>query len=169
MAAANCSLAVSTSLANPSGSRAAMSARIFRSSSMPASFSPWIKLAVRQPGGAAGCADADNPQAAELALALAAMPVCVRPGVHHRLFGPLVIAVGCALEAPGLFEDLLVPSALGHPALYSYHNLFSIPIIPSHSGKEPQQLPLFRRGRNSNNSLPVRGRVKVRGRKKQRL
>src|SRR4051812_44506050 len=48
---------------------------------------------------ARGGVDADDPQAPEVALAVAAVAVRVGVGLHDRFLGPLVVRVGLAAEA----------------------------------------------------------------------
>ena len=82
-----------------SGSRTAMSARTLRSSSMPASLRPWMNGAVGHAVLARGGVDARDPQAAEVALAVAAVAVRVGVRLHDRFLGALVVRVRLAAEA----------------------------------------------------------------------
>ena len=71
-------------------------------------------------------ADTDNPQTAELTLALAAVAVRVAPRVHNRFFGPFIVTTRRGLVTLGGLEDFLVAGALGNASFYSGHGvLFS--------------------------------------------
>ena len=94
-------------LAKAAGSRAASSARLLRSSSMPAVLRPFMKHAVGQAVFAGGGVDAHDPQAAVVALLALAADVCV----DARLFGRLsheLVKLALVLEvALGEFESFL--------------------------------------------------------------
>src|SRR5215208_6380276 len=62
------------------------------------------ELAVAQAVLARGGVDARDPEAPEVALAVAAIAVRVRVRLHHRFLGALVVAVRLAAEALGALE-----------------------------------------------------------------
>ena len=76
--------------ANAAGSFTARSARILRSSSTPAVFSPWMNREYDMPVLTGRGADARDPQPAELPLAVATVAVGVDAGVKELLLGDAV-------------------------------------------------------------------------------
>src|SRR3954447_8416811 len=82
---------------------------------------------VRHALGARGRVDAGDPQAAEVALAVAAVPVRVGVGLHDRFLGALVGGVRLPAEALGPLEDLAALLAGVDGALDAGHR----PLPPS--------------------------------------
>src|SRR2546426_935061 len=58
-----------------------------------------LSLSARCRGGGRGGVDARDPEAAEVALAIAPVAVGVRIGLHQRLLGALVVGMRLAAEA----------------------------------------------------------------------
>ena len=81
-----------------------MSASTLRSSSMPASLQAVHELAVAHALLAGGGVDAHDPEAAEVALPVAAVAVRVGVRLEQSLLGALVAGVRLAAEALGPLE-----------------------------------------------------------------
>ena len=95
------------SLAKAAGSRTASSARILRSSAMPAFFSPAMNTEYDSPSLAAGRVDADDPERARAAASSACGPVGEDARAQHGLGGGAVQLAPPADVALGLLENLL--------------------------------------------------------------
>src|SRR5882762_9563244 len=65
----------------------------------PGELQPVYELRVRQPVDASGCVDPGDPQAPEIALAVATVAVAVLVGLEHRLLGGAVVPARIAVVA----------------------------------------------------------------------
>ena len=105
--------------AKAAGSRTAMSARIFRSTSTPAAFKPGDEATVRHALEACGSVDALDPEAPHVALAVATVTVRVDEGVDERLARGADERRARATPALGAIEQLLVAAVGGDASLDS--------------------------------------------------
>ena len=112
--------------AKAAGSRTAMSARIFRSTSTPADFSPAMKRPYGMPCWRDGGVDALDPEAPHVALAVAPVAVRVDEGVDERLARGANERRARAAAALGAVEQPLVAAAGGDAALDSGHRLLPL-------------------------------------------
>ena len=90
---------------------------------------PFDQARVRDAVEPRGGVDARNPEAAEIALAISAVPVRVHERAHHRFVRALVQSIIGRAVTLHLREDSFVPPVRGNASLDSCHLLLHTPMV----------------------------------------